>query len=186
MRLQNPWCAARTPAARWVPPAPPPDFCGRRDVRRTRAWAICALLRPSAASSAIRRSLAVSASSPVSRVRRGLPQLLTCLCSAIAAPQERTQIRLGARSFEAGVGAVEHRDRLAQQPLALAGVRRQPGDTKRHTDGAGRPEGTGQLQLLRAQLPRGLDVAERELRQRGAGAPVHVGPRSSRGRRGWS
>ena len=105
-----------------------------------RVWAISRLVSPSAASSAMRSSLAVSDSRPMSSTRRGLapvarqfglrpsgqrggaevmggvdgtPEQLASLNAAVGAAEQGAQVGLGAGLFEAGVRTGEHLDGLA-------------------------------------------------------------------------
>ena len=93
---------------------------------------------------------------------------------AVAATQERAEIGEGASLFELGVGAAQHLDRLAQQHLAGRTAGDQPGGPQRHAEGAGGAEGAGQRQFFRAQESCRVMFAQRQMCERGLGAPGEI------------
>ena len=146
----------------------------------------------------MRRSLAVSASSPLSSTRRRLgfggaqlglgpsgkrggaeavvgvdclAEQVAGLAALVAAAQEGAQVSERACLFEAGVGAGEHLDRFAQQGLAACSARYEPGGPQRQAQGARGTEGPGQLELFVTEASRRVGFTNSQRGQGSLGTP---------------
>jgi len=83
-----------------------------------------------------------------------------CLPAPIAAPQGGAEVHERPRMLHLGLGVLEHRDRLAEQRLALGPTPEEPQRPQRDPEGPRRPPPARQLKLLLGELERLLAAAE--------------------------
>ena len=105
----------------------------------------------------------------------GLAEQLADLDAVVAATQDGTQVGPGAGLFEAGVGAGEHLDRLAQQGLAALTAGYEPGGSERHAQGSRSTEDPGQLELFPTQASRRVGFTESQRGDGSLGTPPQEG-----------
>src|SRR4051794_3536407 len=162
------------------------------------------LVMPAAAISATRRSLAVSDSAPLSTARRGRAPVARSSVSARRAKgsapawcarcsASRSRLRASVRRFarrrtaprsvsaarvlDRRTGALEGRDGLAREELAVATAGGRAGGPQGHAEGPRGPKGPREPELLLGEAIGGVGLSERQERPRGVGAPGHEGRR---------
>ena len=149
----------------------------------------------------MRRSLAVSESSPVRTTRRGrapvarssvsacsrerlgaravggvecLAEELSRFGAPIAPPKQGAEVGEGARSLQPGVAPLERVDRLAEQGRSTVTAGNDAGGALRHAECARGAECPGELELLFCEASCRLALAEREMGERGLRSPGEV------------
>ena len=163
--------------------------------------AISRLVRPWPASSAMRRSLAVSESSPVRTTRRGrapvarssvsacsrerpgaravggvecLAEELSRFGAPIAPPEHGAEVGEGARALQSRVATLEGVDGLAEQGRSALAAGNDAGGALGDAERARGAERPGELELLVREASRRLVLAEREMSERGLRSPGEV------------